>query len=108
MREADEGRAKAIALKAIEDFRTSTNFLVKKISTTTKVIEDFQASTSFEDEKANFVVTAYKEAIKNTKDKVMACYPEIDSSFLDELLDLVKDSTIVHTPMSGGIFVVAP
>jgi len=62
----------------------------------------------FEDEKADFVVATHKEAIKNAKDKVMACYPKVDPSFLDELLVLVEDNTTTDMPMGGGISVVAP
>lgn len=108
MREVDEGRAKAIASKAVKDFWASIDFLVEKVAATTKVVKDFWAFIEFEDEKVDFVVAAYKEAIKNTKDKVLTCCPGIDPCFLDELLAFGEDSTAMDTPLDGNVCVVAP
>lgn len=70
IREADEGKAKAITSKTIKDFQASTKFLAKKIVTSNKQLRI--SGIEFEDEKTNFMVAAFKEAIKITKDKVMA------------------------------------
>lgn len=108
MKEVDEGKARAIAMKAIEDFQASTEFLAMKTATTIKAVEDFRTSMELEDEKADFAVATFKEAIRLFMDKVMARCPGVYPSFLDELLVPGEYSATVEVCEGSSSPFVAP
>lgn len=64
-------------------------------------MEDFRASKKFQDEKANFAIAAYKEVVKDAKDKVSAQCAGLDLGFLDEFFALEEDKDGTDAPQDA-------
>lgn len=84
-----------IASKAMEDFCSSIKFAAKKATTTARAMEDFWASMEFQDEKADFVIIVY-EVVKDAQAKVTTKCPGLDLDFLDELLALEEGEDAIN------------
>lgn len=104
MKEVDEGRIKVAALKAVEDFQTSTEFLIEKHAITSKAMEDFQASEGFCDEKVDFTTATY-EGMKDAREKVIVQCPGQDLSFLDELLAFEEGEVLTDASKDTQAFI---
>lgn len=77
MREVEssaESRVKATALKAMDNFWASIEFLDEKATTVSKAMKDFRSSTEFHDENIDFTIAAYDEGIKFAQNKVIAYF----------------------------------
>lgn len=64
-------------------------------------VVDFWAFEEFKDEKADFAIAAYKEAVKDTKDKVITWYLRLDPNFLNKLLMLEEGEDATNTSMDA-------
>lgn len=88
-----------VALKEVEE---------EVKGTTLKVVVYFEASKGFLDKKANFMVAAYEEGVKDAREKVTAQCPSLDLGFLDELFASKKGKIMVNAPKDVPIKYVCP
>lgn len=70
------------AKQKMKELERSTESKIK--ATALKAMEDFKMSTQFLDKKANFATATYSEGIKFAHNKFAPQYPKLDLGFLDE------------------------
>lgn len=66
-----EGKIKVVALKVMEDFQVSIEFLDEKAITASKAMKDFRIFEDFCDENDDFTTAAYYEGVKSARNKTL-------------------------------------
>lgn len=94
-----------VAEQKMKEVESSAKSTIKAIAL--KAVEDFRASTKFLDEKVNFAFDAYGKRIRFAQNKVIVQYPELDLDFVDEFLGL-KENEVMIDPSTQDALTVIP